>query len=153
MNDGSSGLRAVLGGRHLDLLGGRPGAGRIEDRPHWVGDADAFAGHDFRRREGLRRRVQGHPLTPPDTTVIAIDEEMHAVRDHIREFVKVQRALVGDDGSLGPDGKPLRTHVLLRGTRIAAQPVQAATDVLVSPGANVVCEQLRTEASFAPGGR
>jgi hypothetical protein len=58
---------------HLDLLGGRPGAGGVEDRPHGVGDADAFAGHDFGRLEGLRRRVQGHALEPPDPTVAAID--------------------------------------------------------------------------------
>ena len=79
---------------HLDLLGGRPGAGSVEDRPHGVGDADAFAGHDFGRLEGLRRRVQGYALKPLDPTIVATDQEMHAVRDHIREFVKVERALV-----------------------------------------------------------
>ena len=134
---------------HLDLLGGRPGAGGVEDRPHRVGDADAFAGHDFGRLEGLRRGVKGHALETPDPAIVAIDQEMHAVRDHIREFVKVERALVGDDGSLGADRKPLRPHVLVGGTWVATQAVQATANVLVSPGANVVGEQLRTEAGFA----
>ncbi|MDX6610622.1 MAG: hypothetical protein QOF85_2547 [Solirubrobacterales bacterium] len=58
---------------HLDLLGGRPGGGRVEDRPHRVSNADAFARHDFGRLEGLRRRVQGYTLKPPDTTVVASD--------------------------------------------------------------------------------
>lgn len=34
------------------------------------------------------------------------------------------------------------------GPRVAAQPVQAAANVLVSPGVNVVGKQLRTEAGF-----
>ena len=63
--------------------------------------------------------------------------------------MKVQRALVGDDGSLGADRKPLRPHVLVARTRVAAQPVQAAANVLVAPGANMVGEQLRAEAGFA----
>src|SRR5918994_4070366 len=74
---------------------------------------------------------------------------MDAVRDHIREFVKVERALVGDDGALGAHRKPLRPHVLVGRAGVATQPVQTAANVLVSPGANVVGEQLWTEASFA----
>lgn len=43
---GATGRQAVvqcLADGHLDLLGGRPDAGGVEDRPHRVGDADAFA--------------------------------------------------------------------------------------------------------------
>lgn len=54
--------------------------------------------------------------------------------------MKVERALVGDDGSLSPNSKPLRPHVLVGGAWIAAQPVQTAANVLVSPGANMVGE-------------
>ncbi|MDX6610621.1 MAG: hypothetical protein QOF85_2546 [Solirubrobacterales bacterium] len=71
---------------------------------------------------------------------------MNAVRDHIREFVKVDRALVSDDGSLGTDRKPLLPHLLVGRARVATQAVQAATNVLVAPGANLVGKQLRTEA-------
>jgi len=45
---------------------------------------------------------------------------MHAVRDHIRELVKVERALMGDDGSLGVDRKPLFPYLLVRRAWVAA---------------------------------
>lgn len=46
--------------------------------------------------------MQGHhALKPPDPAIVAIEQEMDAVRDP--RVVEVERALLGDDGSLGTD--------------------------------------------------
>jgi hypothetical protein len=60
-----------------------------------IGDAaSAPIGSGKKRATGRQAFVQGYARRPPDPTIVAIDREMHAVRDHIREFVKVERALV-----------------------------------------------------------
>ena len=71
--------------------------------------------------------MQTYALKPFDPTIIPIDQEVNAVRDHIREFVKVECTLVGDVGSLDANREPLRLQLLiLGGTWVATQPVQAA---------------------------
>lgn len=135
---------------HLDLLGAvpAPAASRIER----TGSVTRMPSRDT-TSDGSRGFVvvlQGYALKPPDPTIVAIDQQMDGVRNDIRQVVEVERALVGDDGSLGADRKALHSHLLMARTRIATKTVQTATNVLVSPGANMVMAHLSFSNRPAP---
>jgi hypothetical protein len=79
---------------HLDLVGSRSRTGRIEDRTDRVGNPNAVPQNDFGRLEGIRRRMERHSRRWLDTATIAPHQQMHGVRQHIREPVKLESTLM-----------------------------------------------------------
>jgi hypothetical protein len=48
-----------------------------------------------------------------DAAVAVIDQEMNGVGEHVRELVQLQRALMGDDRTVGADDQPARAYLLM----------------------------------------
>jgi hypothetical protein len=99
--------------------------------------------------EKLARIVEAHADRSLPMTVAARECERDLGRDHVREVVELEHALVRDDRDLGAGEHPGRSDVVERRRGVEAQAVESTAGVLeASALAGVVPEGIAVKAGL-----
>ena len=89
-----------------------------------------MAGRDVVVRYGRGSGVQGYAAGRSDSSVLAGEEKVNCVWQDVGEPVQNERALVGDDGPLHPDGEPSGAYLIVFACWVVAEAVEALSHPL-----------------------